>query len=262
MNSGSLFWVATAPLGASSVLAGELAGFGAHDIRERSTDVRFQGSLEVGYRACLWSRSATRVLLSLGLVDASSSPALLAAARRLDWRDHFVPGATLACDCSGGNAAIKHTLYGAQLLKDAVCDSLRESTGARPDVRPERPDVRLHLHVEGQQALILVDFAGESLHRRGYRGQAGAAPLKENLAAAILLRAGWPALAESGAWLVDPMCGSGTLLIEAAMIAADCAPASRAGTGDFRAGADTMPRYGPRSLEQARVRRRHASLAA
>ncbi len=254
MNSGSLFWVATAPLGASSVLAGELAGFGAHDIRERSTDVRFQGSLEVGYRACLWSRSATRVLLSLGLVDASSSPALLAAASRLDWRDHFVPGATLACDCSGGNAAIKHTLYGAQLLKDAVCDSLRESTGARPDVSPERPDVRLHLHVEGQQALILVDFAGESLHRRGYRGQAGAAPLKENLAAAILLRAGWPARCESGAWLVDPMCGSGTLLIEAAMIAADRAPGLAREYWGFAGWRGHDASLWSSLLEQARVR--------
>ncbi len=220
----SRFWVATAPVGATSVLAEELAGFGALQIKERSTDVRFQGPLEVGYRACLWSRSATRVLLSLGSVDAASSQTLYAGARRIDWRDHLAPGATLACDCTGANDAIKHTIYGAQLLKDAVCDALRENTGARPDVKPERPSVQLHLHVEGAQALILVDFAGESLHRRGYRTEGGRAPVKENLAAAILLRAGWPAIFQSGGSLVDPMCGSGTFLTEAALIAADAAP--------------------------------------
>lgn len=217
-------WVATAPLGATSVLAAELAGFGAHDIRERSTDVRFEGSLEVGYRACLWSRSATRVLLRVGQVPADSAQAIHQGARAIDWREHLGPGATLACDCTGGNAVIHHTLYGAQLLKDAVCDSLRDATGVRPDVRPRRPDVRLHLHVEAQRAQILIDLSGESLHRRGYRLDRVAAPLKENLAAAILLRAGWPALAAADASLVDPMCGSGTLLIEAAMIAADVAP--------------------------------------
>ena len=221
------FWVATAPIGATSVLAEELAAFGAMQIKERSTDVRFQGTLEVGYRACLWSRSATRVLLSLGSVDATSSQTLHAGALRIDWREHFVPGATLACDCTGANDAIKHTIYGAQLLKDAVCDSLRETTGARPDVQPEQPSVQLHLHVEGVQALILIDFAGESLHRRGYRTEGGRAPVKENLAAAILLRAGWPAICKAGGSLVDPMCGSGTFLTEAALIAADIAPGLR-----------------------------------
>ena len=221
------FWVATAPIGATSVLADELAAFGAVQIKERSTDVRFQATLEVGYRACLWSRSATRVLLSLGSVDATSSQALHAGALRIDWREHFLPGATLACDCTGANDAIKHTIYGAQLLKDAVCDSLRETTGSRPDVKPEQPSVQLHLHVEGAQALILIDFAGESLHRRGYRTEGGRAPVKENLAAAILLRAGWPAIFAAGGSLVDPMCGSGTFLTEAALMAADVAPGLR-----------------------------------
>jgi 23S rRNA (guanine2445-N2)-methyltransferase / 23S rRNA (guanine2069-N7)-methyltransferase len=219
------YWIATAPVGAASVLAEELAQFGAIEIRERSHDVKFQGTLEVGYRSCLWSRTATRVLLSVGSVDAGSSEALYEAVKRIDWREHLAAGATLACDCSGGNAAIRHTLYGSQLLKDAVCDSLREATGERPNIRPERPDVLLHLHVEGGTALVSVDFSGESLHRRGYRVAAGRAPLKENVAAAVLLRAGWPAVHAAGGFLVDPMCGSGTFLIEAAMIAADAAPA-------------------------------------
>jgi 23S rRNA (guanine2445-N2)-methyltransferase / 23S rRNA (guanine2069-N7)-methyltransferase len=219
------YWIATAPVGAASVLAEELAAFGASDIRERSHDVKFQGTLDVGYRACLWSRTATRVLLSVGSVDATSSKNLFDAVKRMDWREHLAPGATLACDCSGGNESIRHTIYGSQLLKDAVCDSLRDATGERPNIRPERPDVLLHLHVEGPAALVSVDFSGESLHRRGYRIDGGRAPLKENVAAAVLLRAGWPAVNAAGGLLVDPLCGSGTFLTEAAMIAADAAPA-------------------------------------
>jgi 23S rRNA (guanine2445-N2)-methyltransferase / 23S rRNA (guanine2069-N7)-methyltransferase len=225
VNDNVRYWIATAPVGAASVLAEELAQFGATDIRERSHDVKFQGSLEVGYRTCLWSRTATRVLLSLGSIDAASSKSVYDAINRIDWREHFTPGATLACDCSGGNESIRHTIYGSQLMKDAVVDKLRELTGERPDIRPERPDVLLHLHVEGPTALLSVDFSGESLHRRGYRSEGGRAPLKENVAAAVLLRAGWSQVAADGGTLVDPMCGSGTFLTEAALIAADAAPA-------------------------------------
>ena len=207
------------------MLAEELAQFGASDIRERSHDVKFQGTLEVGYRACLWSRTATRVLLSLGSIDAASSKSVYEAVKRIDWREHLAPGATLACDCSGGNESIRHTIYGSQLLKDAVCDNLRDATGERPNIKPERPDVLLHMHVEGPTALLSVDFSGESLHRRGYRSEGGRAPLKENVAAAVLLRAGWPGVFERGGWLIDPMCGSGTFLTEGALIAADAAPA-------------------------------------
>ena len=139
MNDNVRYWIATAPVGAASVLAEELAQFGASDIRERSHDVKFQGTLEVGYRACLWSRTATRVLLSLGSIEAETLRELYEAVKRIDWREHLAPGATLACECSGGNAAIRHTIYGSQLLKDAVCDRLRESTGERPDIGPSGP---------------------------------------------------------------------------------------------------------------------------
>ncbi|HMH87549.1 MAG TPA: bifunctional 23S rRNA (guanine(2069)-N(7))-methyltransferase RlmK/23S rRNA (guanine(2445)-N(2))-methyltransferase RlmL [Steroidobacteraceae bacterium] len=224
-NDNVRYWIATAPVGAASVLAEELAQFGAEDIRERSHDVKFQGTLEVGYRTCLWSRTATRVLLSLGSIDATSTKNIYEAVKRIDWREHIAPGATLACDSSGGNESIRHTIYGSQLLKDAVCDNLRDATGERPNIKPERPDVLLHLHVEGATALVSVDFSGESLHRRGYRSEGGRAPLKENVAAAVLLRAGWPTIAEQGGMLLDPMCGSGTFLTEGALIAADAAPA-------------------------------------
>jgi 23S rRNA (guanine2445-N2)-methyltransferase / 23S rRNA (guanine2069-N7)-methyltransferase len=225
VNDNVRYWIATAPVGAASVLAEELAQFGATDIRERSHDVKFQGSLEVGYRTCLWSRTATRVLLSLGSIDASSAKSVYDAINRIDWREHIAAGATLACDCSGGNESIRHTIYGSQLMKDAVVDKLRELTGERPNIKPERPDVLLHLHVEGPTALLSVDFSGESLHRRGYRSEGGRAPLKENVAAAVLLRSGWALIAADGGTLLDPMCGSGTFLTEAALIAADAAPA-------------------------------------
>jgi 23S rRNA (guanine2445-N2)-methyltransferase / 23S rRNA (guanine2069-N7)-methyltransferase len=225
VNDNVRYWIATAPVGAASVLAEELAQFGATDIRERSHDVKFQGTLEVGYRTCLWSRTATRVLLSLGSIDAGSSKNLYEGVKRIDWREHLAPGATLACDCSGGNESIRHTIYGSQLLKDAVVDNLRDATGDRPNIKPDRPDVLLHLHVEGPTALLSVDFSGESLHRRGYRLEGGRAPLKENVAAAVLLRAGWPQVCERGGVLLDPLCGSGTFLTEGALIAADAAPA-------------------------------------
>ena len=225
MSDNVRYWIATAPIGAASVLAEELKEFGAQDIRERSHDVKFQGTLEVGYRTCLWSRTATRVLLSLGSIDASSSKNIFEAVKRIDWQEHLAPGATLACDSSGGNESIRHTIYGSQLLKDAVCDQLRDATGERPNIKPERPDVLLHLHVEGPTALVSLDFSGESLHRRGYRSEGGRAPLKENVAAAVLLRSGWRDIAEQGGVLLDPMCGSGTFLTEGALIAADAAPA-------------------------------------
>ena len=249
------YWVATAPVGAASVLAEELAVFGATDIRERSHDVKFQGTLETGYRACLWSRTATRVLLSVGSVEAGSTRQLYESVRRIDWREHLAPAATLACECSGGNESIRHTIYGSQLLKDAVCDQLRDATGRRPDVKPERPDVLLHLHVEGPEALVSVDFSGESLHRRGYRSEGGRAPLKENVAAAVLLRAGWPALDARGGVLVDPMCGSGTFLTEAALIAADAAPALDREYFGFSGWHGHDPALWKRLREEARVRR-------
>jgi 23S rRNA (guanine2445-N2)-methyltransferase / 23S rRNA (guanine2069-N7)-methyltransferase len=259
VNDNVRYWIATAPVGAASVLAEELARFGASDIRERSHDVKFQGTLEVGYRACLWSRTATRVLLSLGSIDASSSKNVYEAVRRIDWREHLAPGATLACDCSGGNESIRHTIYGSQLLKDAVCDNLRDATGERPNIQPERPDVLLHLHVEGPTALLSVDFSGESLHRRGYRTEGGRAPLKENVAAAVLLRAGWPSVYERGGVLLDPMCGSGTFLIEGALIAADAAPALDRGYFGFTGWCGHDAALWEHLREEARARRARAA---
>ncbi len=224
MNAEPLRFVASAPRGLADLLASELLAFGASEVRERSTGVSFTGSLEVAYRACLGSRTANRVFLELGEWDVTTADEFYAAARRIDWSLHFARGATLACDFSGRHPAITHTHFGALKLKDAIVDSLRDSSGFRPDISTDRPSVRVHAHAQKTKIAISLDLSGESLHRRGYRGSAGEAPLKENVAAGVLLRAGWPELAATGAEFLDPMCGSGTFVIEAALIAADIAP--------------------------------------
>src|SRR6202167_3630358 len=215
---------ASSPRGLGELLARELDAFGATEVREQSTGVRFCGTLETAYRACLWSRTANRVFLELAQFQALDADAFYAAARQIDWVSHIAPGVTLACDFTGQHPTLVHTHFAALKLKDAICDELRARTGCRPDIATERPGVRVHAHARGAAITVALDLSGESLHRRGYRGQAGEAPLKENLAAGILLRSGWRQSAADGAEFLDPMCGSGTFVIEAAMIAADMAP--------------------------------------
>jgi 23S rRNA (guanine2445-N2)-methyltransferase / 23S rRNA (guanine2069-N7)-methyltransferase len=217
-------FLASAPRGLADLLARELVAFGALGAKERSTGVAFTGDLRVAYRACMESRIANRVFLELGRFEVADAEGFYRAARGIDWSAHLAPGATLACDFSGRHPLINHTHFGALKLKDAIVDSLRDSTGARPDVALDRPSVRVHAHANGAVITVSLDLSGESLHRRGYRGAAGEAPLKENVAAGMLMRCGWPEMAASGAQFLDPMCGSGTLVIEAAMIAADMAP--------------------------------------
>ena len=220
-------FLASVPRGLADLLAKELAALGATDVRERTTGVTFSGTLETAYRACLESRLANRIFLEVARFEAASADAFYAAAREVDWSQHLGPRATLACDFSGQHPAITHSHFGALKLKDAIVDALRDATGTRPDIALDRPSVRVHAHAHGEQITLGLDLSGESLHRRGYRGAAGEAPLKENVAAGVLVRSGWPELAAAGAEFLDPMCGSGTLVIEAALIAARCAPGLR-----------------------------------
>ena len=220
----SFKFVASAPRGFIDLVARELEQFGATQVRERGGLVTFHGELDTAYGACLHSRVASRIYLELGRFDAPTTESLYDAARSIDWARHVGPGATLACDWSGHHPTISNSQFGAVKLKDAICDRLRAERGFRPDIEPLRPSVRIHGHALGSLIAISIDFAGEGLHRRGYRRDAGEAPLRENLAAGILLRAGWPALVAQGAEFLDPLCGSGTLAIEAALIALDRAP--------------------------------------
>lgn len=206
------------------LLARELLDLGAASVRETRAGVYFSGSLETAYRACLWSRVGSRILLPLKAFTARSPEELYEHSRQIPWPDHLSAGGTLAVDCSLSSSAIRHSVYAAQLVKDAVVDCIRAKSGSRPSVSLQRPDVRLNLLLKNDRAVISVDLSGESLHRRAYRRHGGRAPLKENVAAAMLLRAHWPEIAESGGGFVDPLCGSGTLPIEAALLAADCPP--------------------------------------
>ena len=215
---------ATAPRGLSDLLARELSALGASDVRERSGGVRFRGPVQVGYLACLWSRVASRVLLELAEFDAPDDDTFYRAVAAIDWAAHIDPADTIACEFTGDHPAITHSHYGALRLKDGICDRLRADTGSRPDVALQRPAVRAYAHAHGSRVTVSLDFAGEGLHRRGYRLEAGEAPLRENLAAGVLLRARWDQAAGRGAEFLDPLCGSGTLVIEAAMMAADRAP--------------------------------------
>ena len=224
MSLGPLKFLASAPRGFADLLGRELTACGASGVRERSTGVAFCGELECGYRACLWSRLANRVFLEVAQFEARDAEEFHAGVCRIDWTAHLGPGATLACDFSGRHPTITHTHFGALKLKDGIVDALRLATGARPDVAPERPSVRVHAHAHDTAITISLDLSGDSLHRRGYRGAAGAAPLKENVVAGVLMRAGWPELAAQGAEFLDPLCGSGTFCIEAALIATDRAP--------------------------------------
>jgi len=215
---------ATTAKGMEDLLAAELRGLGAAAIVVRRAGVSFRGSLQTAYQACLWSRVANRVLLPLASFPAPTPEALYQGVRSVHWSDHLASGGTLAVDFATSRSAISHSHFGALKTKDAIVDQLRDQTGTRPSVSVERPDVRVNVYLHDDRATVSIDLSGESQHRRSYRDRGGIAPLKENLAAAVLLLAEWPKLARAGAPLIDPMCGSGTLPIEAALMAADVAP--------------------------------------
>lgn len=217
-------YFSTCPKGLEALLAAELTDLGAESIRETVAGVYFEGSLETAYRICLWSRLANKVLLPMGSFAVSSQEDLYNGARGLPWHEHLNPAGTLLVDFIGTNDAIRNTQFGAVKIKDAIVDCLREFSGERPSIAKRDPDLRVNARLSKNRVVISLDLSGDSLHRRGYRVKQGSAPMKENLAAGILLRAGWPAIAAQGGALLDPMCGSGTLLIEAALIAADIAP--------------------------------------
>ncbi|MCP4701392.1 MAG: bifunctional 23S rRNA (guanine(2069)-N(7))-methyltransferase RlmK/23S rRNA (guanine(2445)-N(2))-methyltransferase RlmL, partial [Gammaproteobacteria bacterium] len=215
---------ATAPKGMEPLLADELRMLGAENLKLTRAGVAFEGPLQLGYRVCLWSRIANRVLLPLESFDISTADDLYAGVQSVRWDEHLAPDGSLAVDFAGFHAAITHTHFGALKVKDAIVDQFRTRYGVRPSVELKQPDVRINLYLHKGRATVSLDLSGESLHRRGYRETGAPAPLKENLAAAILMKAGWPAIARAGGALIDPMCGSGTLPIEAALMAADIAP--------------------------------------
>ena len=217
-------WLATCPKGLELLLANELQELGATGVKETVAAVHFEGSLELAYRACLWSRLANRILLPLHSFMLNEVDDLYQQCNDITWESHFTASQSIAIDFIGTSRHIDNTMYGSQRVKDAVVDRIRRIEGERPDVDTKNPDIRIQVRQHKGRVTVSLDISGESLHRRGYRSGQGSAPIKENLAVALLLRAGWPEIAAQGGALLDPMCGSGTLIIEGAMMAADIAP--------------------------------------
>jgi len=216
-------YFATASRGTEAVLADELRDLGIERVEEERGGVRFGSRLEDAYRVCLWSRVASRVLAPLRSFEVESAEDLYTGIHAIDWTRHVHPDRTLAVDVAGKDSPAGPPHFLALKTKDAVVDRVRAGSGRRPDVDTTDPDLRLHLHVRRARVTVSIDLAGRGLHRRGIRREGGEAPLKENLAAAVLRHAGW-----HRSWgelpLLDPMCGSATLLLEAAWIALDVAP--------------------------------------
>jgi 23S rRNA (guanine2445-N2)-methyltransferase / 23S rRNA (guanine2069-N7)-methyltransferase len=216
--------VLTCPKGLEGLLLEEAKALGLEEAREQTAAVRGHAEIEVAYRLCLWSRLANRVLLVLSRFAMNNADELYDGVQAVDWRDHLEPSGSLAVEFSGNGSGIDNTHFGALKVKDAIVDRLRTAGGERPSIDKLNPDLRVHLRLDRGEAVLSLDLSGHSLHQRGYRLQQGAAPLKENLAAAVLIRAGWPRIAAEGGALADPMCGVGTFLVEAALMAADIAP--------------------------------------
>lgn len=213
--------------GLEYLLADELAALGCARATAAIAGANVEGGLADAQRAVLWSRLASRVLWPIAEFDCADEHALYAGAVAIDWTAHIGQMHSIAIDAHVSGEAITHERYAAQRVKDAIVDHLRQQTGQRPDVDVEAPDVRISLVLRKGRALLSIDLSGGPMHRRGWRKVQGVAPLKETVAAAVLLRGGWPKAHADGCDLLDPMCGSGTLLIEGALMAADVAPGLR-----------------------------------
>jgi putative N6-adenine-specific DNA methylase len=213
-------YFASCPRGLEQVLAAELAALGARGIEAVDGGAGFTGDLAQCYAVNLESRVASRVLWQAGQARYRSEQDIFDAARALPWPQLFDVGRTIRVNVSAIRSPVRSLEFVTLRVKDAVCDVFREQRGSRPDVDTQAPDVRIHAFLTRDQATFYLDTSGEALFKRGWRTAGGEAPLRENLAAGILRIAGWAPPAP----LLDPMCGSGTFLVEAAMIALDAAP--------------------------------------
>src|SRR5436190_9937359 len=206
---------ATCGRGIEPVLADELRALGAAEVEPGRGGVHFGGDRALLYRANLWLRTAIRVLWPILRVQVTTPEELYEAVRTIDWSRHMTPEHTLAVDCNVRDSHLTHSKYAALKTKDAICDQFVEKVGRRPSVNVEEPLVGLNLHVYRDHAVLSLDSSGASLHKRGYRPILTKAPLNEALAAALVLLSGW----RGETAFADPMCGSGTLPIEASWVA-------------------------------------------
>jgi 23S rRNA (guanine2445-N2)-methyltransferase / 23S rRNA (guanine2069-N7)-methyltransferase len=222
-SSNRLRSLVTCPKGLESLLSQELQALGFDNCQETVTAVIAESDHESLYRACMRSRFANKFVLLLNKQAVRTKDELYSAINQVAWSEQFSEGTRFKVEFSGSNTEIRHTRFGAQLTKDAVSDQILASGRLRPKVDLENPDLQIYVRLTKRHCFTGLVLA-ENVYQRKYRMEKGAAPLRENLAAAILHRAGWPSLANDKAICVDPMCGAATILIEAALMAADCAP--------------------------------------
>ncbi len=206
--------------GLENLLVEELKALGIVDFKPVQAGVKFKATNEQVYRCCLWSRIASRFVRVLSEFNCQDDMDLYLSASAINWSSHFTSSKNLVVDFNGTNNEIRNSQYGAMKVKDAIVDSFTKKNLERPSISKEQPDIRIHVRLNREKAILGIDLVGLGLHQRGYRTEAGQAPLRETLAAAVVMRSGW----KKGVSLLDPMCGSGTLLIEAALIAANMAP--------------------------------------
>lgn len=220
-------FVATCGAGLENLVKEEIISFGGIDVKTTPGAVSWQGTtLQSVYRACLWSRFASRILLELRTFTANTPDDIYREVGSIDWSLHFSGDTTFAAYATlvKTGPELNHSHFASLKIKDAIVDQFRKRTGKRPDVDVRKPGIRINLHVQKTEATLALDLSGDSLHRRGYRASAGEAPLKETLAAAIVHLAGINKNTPPDHCILDPMCGSATLLIEAALIYGDSAP--------------------------------------
>jgi 23S rRNA (guanine2445-N2)-methyltransferase / 23S rRNA (guanine2069-N7)-methyltransferase len=253
MKNKDLNFFATTAKGMEFLLVQELESIGALDIKEVRAGVTFRGSLECAYKACLYSRIANRILLVINTINVRDAEELYTGIQALNWNEHLDINKTFVVDfsthASTRNEELNHTHFAALKVKDAIVDQFRALQGSRPNIDPVRPDLRINVYLHGDKATVSIDLSGESLHKRGYREDGTQAPLKENLAAAILLLSGWSLGARRD--FIDPMCGSGTLAIEAALIASNTAPGLLRKSFGFMGWLGHEPTIWKKLLEQA-----------
>lgn len=249
MNSRLRFFASCAP-GLEDLLQGELRALRLARVERQVGGVYFEGRIEDAWTVNLWSRVAMRVLVRVARFEVAGEDDLYAGARSVDWAQWLAPEGRLSVAAHASQSALDHTLYVRQRTKDAIVDQFRERSGTRPSVDAEEPDLAVHVHLVKNRCTLLIDSSGAPLYLRGWRRQQGRAPLAETLAAAIVLRSGW----DRRAPLLDPFCGSGTLLVEGAWIAAGRAP----GALRARFGFERWLGHDARAFERVRAAARAA----
>ncbi|MFW7525347.1 bifunctional 23S rRNA (guanine(2069)-N(7))-methyltransferase RlmK/23S rRNA (guanine(2445)-N(2))-methyltransferase RlmL [Vibrio ostreicida] len=213
-------YLAVTSNGLENLLVEELTKLGISDAKPVQAGVRFKATHQQIYRCCLWSRLASRFVRILSEFTCNDDMDLYLATSSVNWINQFHSSKKFIVDFNGTNREIRNSQYGAMKVKDAIVDCFNKRDLPRPSISKDRPDLRVHIRLHKDKAILGIDMVGGGLHQRGYRSAAGKAPLRETLAAALILRSGW----QVGQPFLDPMCGSGTLLIEAAMMAANMAP--------------------------------------